>query len=122
MALETKSFLAEPVSQNDEIKHSSSFKNDNKSELLVDYSKSASYHTEPLFVVNNEQIYGYENYKTMDQVQGHGIRQNPQFLDDTQNKEYYLVEEKGKKYSSGKTYYLGYQVAMIPTYHDKVQS
>ena len=118
MALTTESFIKEPVSHNDMIKHSSDFVPDS-TELLVDYSKSASYHTEPLFIIGNEQIYGYENYKQMDQVQGHGIRQNPQFEDDTKNGEYYLVEEQGKKYSSGKTYYLGYQVAMIPTYHEK---
>ena len=119
MALTTGSFIKEPESHNDMIKHSSDFVPDS-TELLVDYSKSASYHTEPLFVVGNEQIYGYENYKQMDQVQGHGIRQNPQFADDIkQNQEYYLVEEQGKKYSSGKTYYLGYQVAMIPKYHEK---
>ena len=113
MALNAEQFTVAPQSEEDAIVKAQDSQVDS-GDMLVDYSKSAAYHTEPLFLIGKEQMYGYENYKQYDQVQGHGIRTNPQFQDDTQGKETYLVEESGKRYASGKTYYLGFQTIMIP--------
>ena len=90
--------------------------------LLVDYNKSEVYHTEPLFIVGNKSLYGYENYKQYDQYSGHSLNNQPNFKinDNTSTsgnsdqKNYYVVEENGKRLSSGKTYYLGYQTVMVP--------
>ena len=77
--------------------------------LLVDYSQSGVFHTEPLYIVGNEKMYGYENYKQYDQYTGHGLNQQPSFASNG-----YVVEENGKKMTSGKTYYLGFQTLMVP--------
>lgn len=90
--------------------------------LLVDYNKSEVYHTEPLFIVGNKSLYGYENYKQYDQYSGHSLNNQPNFKiqdststsNDPDKKDYYVVEENGKRLSSGKTYYLGYQTVMVP--------
>ena len=90
--------------------------------LLVDYNKSEVYHTEPLFIIGNKSLYGYENYKQYDQYSGHSLNNQPNFKitdptntsNDPDKKDYYVVEENGKRLSSGKTYYLGYQTVMVP--------
>ena len=95
-------------------------------DLLVDYNKSEVYHTEPIFIVGNEQMYGYENYKQYDQYAGHALNIQPNFKviknstsnsnsnSDSTKPNYYVVEENGKKMTSGKTYYLGFQTVMVP--------
>ena len=97
-------------------------------DLLVDYNKSEVYHTEPIFIVGNEQMYGYENYKQYDQYTGHALNIQPNFKvtgnknsasnsnsnSNSTKPKYYVVEENGKKMTSGKTYYLGFQTVMVP--------
>lgn len=87
--------------------------------LVVQYQKQAVYHNEPLFIVNNESMYGYENYKEYDQYTGHAIQNTPEFQDDIPKNNgkpapYYYVEKNGKQYASGKTYYLGLTTLMVP--------
>jgi len=116
MALEAKDFIQTVSTQQDKIvRGSGPLKNQ---EMLVDYAVNEIFHTEPLFLVGEEQIYGYENYKQYDQYQGHGLKEIPQFMGDLQDvTEYYMIEEDGKRYASGKTYYLGFQVIAVPFYH-----
>jgi len=86
--------------------------------LLTDYSCSAMYHAEPIFAVGDENIQGYENYKYADQYSGHAFKSSEPALTDSANGESYVVEEEGKSYQSGKTYFLGWKTIIVPYYND----
>ena len=128
MALSANDFTTEPGTGTDQIVYSTNTTLSSQDEAqanqtaLVDYNVQGVYHTEPLFIVGNENIQGFENYKQYDQYSGHAIKSStPKLYDDSSNSDnnsgytinQYKVEEKGKRFMSGKTYYLGYEVIIV---------
>jgi len=111
--------------QNDHLKHKSG---EDIVGAMVDKQSSSSFSSEPIFEVGNEDIKGYMNYKIYDQHTGHVISQQPD--DDQldiqseggQTVENYTIQESGKHYASGKTYYLGFKTVAVPVKDDSNSS
>ena len=130
MAVDVTDFTTTPASDGDKVVYPDGTKTINGT--LLDYSVSGQYHTEPIYEIGNEQVKAYENYKQADQYTGHAVRQNPDFSNVGGNnisnlaftpcsgnggntgKCYYVIEENGAHYASGKTYYLGYETLLVP--------
>jgi len=91
--------------------------------VMVDHTVQSSFSNEPIFGVGNEQLQGYMSYKVYDVYSGHVIN-NSEVKDkilppDVSGKTTYTLEQSGKRYASGKTYYLGYASIAVPKYDNK---
>lgn len=113
MAVNVSDFTSAPKSTADKLVYGDGSTKASVNGALLDYSVSGQFHTEPIYEIGNEQIVAYENYKQADQYTGHAVRANPSF-DLEGAKEYYVLEENGAHYASGKTYYLGYETILVP--------
>ena len=132
MALSASDFTTSPSSDTEQIVYAtnasidSTDNSDNNKKALVDYTVQGVYHTEPLFIVGNTDIQGFENYKQYDQYSGHAIKAEEPALYDSSSQttqsgvtiKQYKIEEKGKRYMSGKTYYLGFEVIIVAKVKD----
>jgi len=89
--------------------------------VMVDHTVQSSFSNEPIFGVGNEQLQGYMSYKVYDVYSGHVINNS-----DVENRilannvsttqSTYTLEKSGKRFASGKTYYLGYASIAVPKY------
>ena len=112
MAINVSTFITQPNSTADKVVYP-----EGKNQLngvLLDYTVSSQWHVEPIFGIDDESVKAYENYKQADQYTGHSIRSNPDFSRDIGQSKYYVIEEDGKRFASGKTYYLGYETLLVP--------
>ncbi len=115
MSLLIQDFVKEPtINDNEEKIVSKDGKGANGA--LVDWSVSQQYHTEPIYSVDKVEVQGYENYKIADQYTGHAIKDEPGVENHLgqQSGTTYTIEDSGKMYKSGKTYYLGYKTVLVP--------
>ena len=128
------SLNAEDFIQNVTIEHADKLKKfgDGNLDFFLDYTVQANFHNEPIFAVNQEDIKAYLNYKVYDVYTGHKINDVPKHVEgavdsssnsssssstNSQN-QIYLLEEEGKQYMSGKTYYSGYISEAKPKYQN----
>jgi hypothetical protein len=107
MSLTASNFTSEPATTN-------SAKLKQNKGAVVDYTVQGVFTTEPLYSVKEESVRGVLNYKMYDQYSGHMVNNTPSY-DGSANDEY-VIQESGKVYQSGKTYYLGYCTVAKITY------
>jgi hypothetical protein len=111
MGIDVSTYKVEPTSNmGSEIKTSD---NQGITGALVDRSIQSQFHSEPIYEVNSTEIKGWLNYKEYDIYSGHAVETDDKTGADNSNTTYTL-KESGKKYQSGKTYYLGFKEEAVP--------
>ena len=75
---------------------------------ITDHTVQGVFQTEPIYSVTKEAVQGVMNFKIYDQMSGHMVNNTPTHSGDGNIK---IIQESGKAYQSGKTYYLGFVTA-----------
>jgi len=79
---------------------------------ITDHTVQGVFQTEPIYSVTKESVQGVMNFKIYDQMSGHMVNNTPKYSSSGSGSgNIKVIQESGKAYQSGKTYYLGFVTA-----------